>query len=435
MIRKILNYIINSDEFEYFRKGGSMNFEEAKALLEKHGQTHIMKSYERLGENEKKELLEQISKIDFDKMEKLYSISNSVPEISNSVIEPIEYKDIEKLSKEQKEEYIRIGEEAIKNGKLAAVTMAGGQGTRLGHNGPKGTFDIGLDSHKSIFEIQNDVLKDAKQKYGVTIPWYIMTSRENNKDTVDFFEKNNYFGYPKEDSNFFFAQGELPMLDENGKLIIGENGLIKEAADGHGGVFEAMARNGVLEDMKKRGIEWIFIAAVDNVLVQMADPLLVGFSIKEGYPIASKTIPKKNPEEKVGVFCKKDGRPYVIEYTEISKEYANMRNDEGELVYCEAHVLLNLFNISTLEEIEKYKLPYHTAHKKCAYMNEEGQFITPENPNAYKYETFLFDAFSRMPTIGLLRGKREEDFSPVKNATGFDSPETAKRDYLNFHNK
>lgn len=412
-----------------------MNFEEAKNLLEKYGQTHILKSYERLNEEGKEKLLEQVARIDFDKMLTLYENSKKTPEISNSVIEPIEYKDSAKLSEEIKNEYIKLGEEAIRNGKLAVVTMAGGQGTRLGHNGPKGTYDIGLDSHKSIFEIQNDILKEAKEKYGYTIPWYLMTSKENNNDTVNFFEKNNHFGYPKEASNYFFKQGELPMLDEDGKLILDENGLIKEAADGHGGVFEAMARNGVLADMKKRGIEWIFIAAVDNVLVQMADPLFIGFAIKEGYTIASKTIPKSGPEERVGVFCKKDGKPYVIEYTEISEEFAHMRDAEGELVYGEGHVLLNLFHISALEEIEKYKLPYHTAHKKCAYMNENGEFITPEKPNAYKYETFLFDAFSRMPTIGLLRGKRENDFSPVKNAEGTDSPETARRDYINYHNK
>lgn len=411
-----------------------MNFEEAKVLLEKYNQMHVLKSYERMNEENKKQLLEQISKIDFEKMTKLFDNSTKTPEISNSIIEPIEYKDSAKLSDEKKTEYIKIGEEAIRNGKLAVVTMAGGQGTRLGHNGPKGTYDIGLESHKSIFEIQNDILKEAKSKYGRTIPWYLMTSRENNADTVKFFEKNNYFGYPKAESNYFFKQGELPMLDEDGKLILDENGMIKEAADGHGGVFEAMAKNGVLEDMRKRGIEWIFIAAVDNVLVQMADPLFIGFAIKEGYTIASKTIPKVGPEERVGVFCKKDGKPYVIEYTEISEEYAHMRDAEGELVYGEGHVLLNLFHISALEEIEKYKLPYHTAHKKCAYMNENGEFVTPEKPNAYKYETFLFDAFSRMDSIGLLRGKRECDFSPVKNAEGTDSPETARRDYINYHN-
>lgn len=412
-----------------------MKFEEAKAKLEKYGQEHILKSYERMNESDKDKLLDQISRIDFEKILDLYKNADKKPEIHNDKIEPAPYVDSLKLSESERDEYIKLGEKVIESGKLAVVTMAGGQGTRLGHNGPKGTFDIGLPSHKSIFEIQNDILKLANEKYAVTIPWYIMTSNANNDDTKNFFEEHNYFGYPKAEIDHFFTQGELPMIDENGKLILDENGFVKEAADGHGGVFEAMATNGVLTDMKKRGVEWVFIAAVDNVLVKMADPLLIGFAIKNGYKIVSKTIAKKGPDERVGVFCKKNGKPYVIEYTEISEEYANARDENGELLFGESHVLLNLFNISALEEIEKYKLPYHTAHKKSDYMNENGEMVKPEKPNAYKFETFLFDAFAKMPEIGLIRGVREEDFSPVKNAEGADSPETARRDYINYHNK
>lgn len=412
-----------------------MNFEEAKVLLEKYNQTHILKAYERLDDDAKKEtLLNQISRIDFDKMNSLYEQTQKKVEMAGSFIEPIKYVDSNKLDEDKRTEYIKIGEEAIKSGKVAAVTMAGGQGTRLGHDGPKGTYDIGLPSHKSIFEILIDILKEANEKYNVTIPWYIMTSNANDKDTKDFFEKHNYFGYPRTECGYFFKQGELPMLDESGKIIIDESGLVKEAADGHGGVFEAMAQNGVLDDMRKRGVEWIFIGGVDNVLVKMADPLFIGYAIKEGYNVASKTIPKVGPGERVGVFCKKDGEPYVIEYTEISEELANARDENGELLYGEAHMLLNLFNIAALEEIEKYKLPYHVAHKKSSLINENGELIIPESPNAYKFEAFLFDAFAKMSDIGLLRGKREVDFSPVKNAEGVDSPETARRDYLNYHN-
>ncbi len=412
-----------------------MNLEDAKVLLEKYNQEHLWKSYERLNDDDKNKLLEQIARIDFEKMKNLYALSQTKNEIKDALIEPMVYQDSAKLTEVEKQEIISLGEKAIKENKLAVVTMAGGQGTRLGHNGPKGTFDLGLDSHKSLFEIQCDILKNAKEKYGVAIPWYIMTSRENNDDTVAFFEKNNFFGYPREEANYFFKQGELPMMDEQGKFIIEENGLIKEAADGHGGVFEALGRNGILADMKKRGIEWIFIAGIDNVLVQLVDPLLIGYAIKNNFKAVSKTVPKSNPDEKVGVFCKKDNQPYVIEYTEISKEQAHMRDENGELVYGEGHVLLNLFNIEVLEKIEKFKLPYHVAHKKTSYVNEDGEYITPETPNAYKFESFLFDAFSQITEFGLLRGKREEDFSPVKNATGVDSPETARRDYLNYHSK
>ncbi len=410
-----------------------MNFEDLKLVVSKYGQTHILKAYERLGEEDKKKLLNQVEHIDFDFVNDLYALTKKNNDLSEGKIEPISYVDSAKLSSEEKEEYIKLGEDAIRKGKHAVVIMAGGQGTRLGHNGPKGTYDIGLDSHKSIFEIQLDILKEANKKYGVTIPVYYMTSKENNNVTKKFFEDNNYFGYPKDDIGYFFKQGELPMLDEDGKIVIGENGLIKEAADGHGGVFEAMAKEGVLDDMRRRGVEWVFIAAVDNVLVKMADPLYIGFAIKNGYTVASKTIPKTGPEERVGVFCKKDGKPYVIEYTEISNELANARDENGELLYGEAHMLLNLFNISALEEIEKFKLPYHVAHKKCTLMNENGEIVVPEKPNAYKFEAFMFDAFSKVPEIGLIRGKREEDFSVVKNAEGVDSPETARRDYINYH--
>ena len=410
-----------------------MNFEEFEKVLKDSEQEHILKSYERLDADGKEKLMQQVAKIDFEKMRELYEETKKAPAVTESVIEPIAYIDSNRVSEEEKAEYIKIGEEAIKNKKLAVVTMAGGQGTRLGHSGPKGTFDIGLPSHKSIFEIQCDILKEANEKYGTTIPWYIMTSNENHQDTIDFFEAKHYFGYPRTEVGYFFSQNELPMLDENGKLILNEEGLIKLAADGHGGVFEALVTGGILEDMKQRGAEWLFVAAIDNVLVKMADPLFMGFAIKNGYRIASKTIPKTGPEERVGVFCKKDGKPYVIEYTEISPEYANMRDEKGELVYGEGHVLLNLFHISALEEIERFKLPFHAAHKKCSYMNEEGIVITPEKPNAFKFETFLFDAFAKMEDIGLLRGKRENDFSPVKNAEGVDSPETARRDYMRFH--
>ena len=410
-----------------------MEFDEFKKALIDNNQEHILKSYERLDECGKKELIKEVSTINFSKIKELYELTKVKPNIQLDTIEPIECIDSNQLSDSQKSEYIMIGEDAIRNGKLAVVTMAGGQGTRLGHKGPKGTFDLGLDSHKSLFEIQNDTIKEASKKYGVTIPWYIMTSNENNADTINFFEEHNYFDYPKEDSNFFFSQCELPMLDENGKIILNENGLIKFAADGHGGVFEAVAARGVLQDMKKRGIEWIFVAAIDNVLVKVADPLLLGFAIKNGYTVASKTIPKTCPEERVGVFCKKNGKPYVVEYTEISKEMANERDKNGELVYGEAHMLLNLFNISEFENIEKLKLPYHVAHKKSNYMNEDGEIIEPTSPNAYKFETFIFDAFSNVPKIGLIRGKREEDFSPVKSSEGVDSPETARRDYIKAH--
>lgn len=412
-----------------------MNFEEMKEKLEEYGQGHVLLAYQRSDEATKEKLLNQVERIDFEQLKSLYQLTKQKIEFGDTKIEPMPYVDSSKLTEEEKKHYVQLGEEAIESGKLAVVTMAGGQGTRLGHSGPKGTFDLGLASHQSLFEILTNSLKEANEKYGVTIPWYLMTSKENNDDTVAFFEEHDFFGYPKNDIIRFFKQGELPMLDEQGKLIINEEGLIKEAASGHGGVFEALIHEGILEDMKQRGIEWIFVGSVDNPLVQMADPLFIGFAVAYNYMAASKTIVKVGPEEKVGVFCKRNGMPYVIEYTEISEEMAKQRDTKGELVFGEAHMLLNLFHIQTIEKIKEVKLPYHVAHKKSNMVDENGNVIVPEKPNAYKFETFIFDAFSMIPEVGLLRGKREDNFAPVKNAEGVDSPETARKLYEDYQRR
>ena len=311
--------------------------------------------------------------------------------------------------------------------------MAGGQGTRLGHSGPKGTFDFGLDSHISIFETYIKQFKEAKEKYGVVVPWYIMTSKENTKDTIDFFYKNDYFGY-EEGIRTFFSQNELPMLDENGKLIVGEDGLIKEAANGHGGVFDALVHNGILDKLIESGVEWIFTCGVDNVLAPLVDPLLLGYSIKNNYLATPYSCIKENPDERVGMLCSKDGKPSVVEYTELTDELRYARKENGELLLSEAFIMMCLFNVSVISEIAQKELPYHVAHKKSNIVDEEGNVIKPDSPNAYKFESFIFDAFERLPEIGVLRYKREECFAPIKNAEGADSPETARALYKAYYN-
>lgn len=405
--------------------------EAAKAVLEKYGQEQLLANYENLSENDKDKLLDEILTIDFNQLAKLYEKRNFKQVYSEAEIEPISYVEKDKMAKEEKEKYDEIGTKIIKAGKLAAVTMAGGQGTRLGHNGPKGTFDIGLDSHKPIFELLCETLKLANEKYDIVIPWYIMTSKENNKDTVDFFEKHNYFGYPKGYIQFF-KQGELPMVGEDGKVLLDENGMIKQAADGHGGIFTSMRKDGVIYDMKARGIEWVFIGGVDNVLVKMVDPTLIGLAESKGILAAGKSVVKAGPHEKVGVFCKRNGRPSVIEYSEISKEMAEETDENGQLKYGESHILCNLFNIKEIEKISEKNLPYHSAHKKATYMNEKGEIVKGTEPNAYKFEAFLFDAFESLDDMVIMRVKREEEFAPVKNAEGVDSPETARKLYQDF---
>ena len=406
------------------------NMEEIERKLKKYGQEHLLKFYDTLESKEKNKLLEQIQNIDFELMNSLYNSTKKSDKQENAKIEPIEFMDKYKLGSDYKY-YEEIGQKAIKARKLAAVTMAGGQGTRLGHNGPKGTFDIGLDSHKSLFELICDTLKEASKKYDVQIPWFIMTSKENNEQTMEFFKKNKYFGYEK--NIYFFVQGQLPMVDTEGKILIGEDGLVKLASDGHGGVYESLIKNGMIDKMKELGVEWIFIGGIDNCLVKMVDPVLMGIAIDKHVEAAVKSVVKANPHEKVGVFCKKNGKPGVVEYTEISEEMAESTNEDGELLYGESHILCNLFNISAIERMGTNPLPYHVAFKKATYIDKDGNKIVPDGPNAYKFESFLFDAFSTLDNMAVLRVKREEEFAPVKNATGVDSPETARKLYEAYY--
>ena len=410
-------------------------FNEAKKIIEKYGQEQLLNQYDKLDSEKKAILLNQIFSIDFNQINNLYNQTKEEIKLGEDIIEPIKYIEKKLLTSEEKEKYTNIGIKEIKEGKLAVVTMAGGQGTRLGHDGPKGTYILNVEpTSKSLFEILCDNLKNAKEKYNVVIPWYIMTSRENNEQTIEFFEENKYFDYPKTAIKFF-VQGELPMVDQNGKILINEEGLIKEAADGHGGIFEAMFKNDIVEDMKNNNIEWIFIGPVDNPLAKMVDEILIGMCKEKNFLEAGKSLVKANPEEKVGVFCKKNGKPSVIEYTEITKEMANKVDEENNLVYGESHINCNMFNIKALEIIGNQKLPYHSAFKKATYMDLEGNIVKPSEPNAYKFESFIFDAFNRLDDMLIFRVEREEEFAPVKGKTGVDSVETAIELYNKYHSK
>ena len=404
-------------------------------ILKMYNQDHIIKLIEKLDEDKKQALIEQISKIDFHQLKELYDNTKKEIEIKENKIEPLPYLDKKKLSEEQKEKFQRLGEAILEKGEYAVVTMAGGQGTRLGHPGPKGTFKLDVyGKGKYLFEILAENLKEANQKYGKIIPWYIMTSKENNDETIEFMEKHNYFGYDK-DSVRFFAQSELPLLDVNGKLLIGKDMKIKEASDGNGGTYSSLRASGCLAEMKEKGIKWVFIGSVDNALLKMADTILLGMAIDKKVQIASKSVVKANPHERVGVFCKMNGHPKVIEYTELPEEMAEEVDDEGELKYGESHIMCNLYTIEAIEKISKETLIYHSAFKKNAYIDEEGKEVIPTEPNSYKFESFIFDAFELFDDIAILRGKREDDFAPVKNKEGVDSPKTAKELYEKFWNR
>ena len=401
-------------------------------VLKEYNQEHIINLLNKLEEPKKQELLEQINKIDFHQIMELYDNTKKEIEIKENIIESIPYYDKEKLTKEQKNEFDTIGEEIIKSGKYAVVTMAGGQGTRLGHTGPKGTFKLDVyGKGKYLFEILIDNLKEANKKYDTVIPWYIMTSKENNKETTDFLEKNNYFGYDR-DHVTIFMQSELPLVDTEGKLLISKELKIKEASDGNGGTYSSLRASGCLADMKEKGIKWVFIGGVDNVLLKMADVTLLGMTAKQGVQIASKSVVKANPHEKVGVFCKINGHPKIIEYAELPEKMAEEVDNNGELKYGESNIMCHLY---TIEKISKETLMYHSAFKKNSYIDETGKEIIPEEPNSYKFESFIFDAFEFFDEMALLRVKREDEFAPVKNREGSDSPKTAKELYEKYWNR
>ena len=404
-------------------------------LLKMYNQEHIIKLIEKLDEDKKQALVEQISKIDFHQLKELYDNTKKEIEIKENKIEPLPYLDKKKLSKEQKEEFQRLGDAILEKGEYAVVTMAGGQGTRLGHPGPKGTFKLDVyGKGKYLFEILAENLKEANQKYGKVIPWYIMTSKENNDETINFMEKHNYFGYDK-DSVRFFAQSELPLVDANGKLLVGKDMKIREASDGNGGTYSSLRASGCLAEMKEKGIKWVFIGGVDNALLKMADTILLGMAIDKKVQIASKSIVKANPHERVGVFAKMNGHPKVIEYSEMPEKMAEEVDSDGVLKYGEAHIMCNLYTIEAIEKISKETLIYHSAFKKNSYVDENGKEVTPQEENSYKFESFIFDAFELFDDIAILRGKREDDFAPVKNREGVDSPKTAKELYEKFWNR
>ena len=405
--------------------------EKAKKILEEYNQKKIINIMNKLDNINQDKLAKEVLEIDFDETKYLYENREKKDDnIKN--IEPIGYIDKNKISEEEKEELSKIGENIIKNEKYAVVTMAGGQGTRLGWKGPKGTYklDIGK-SGKYIFEILTETLKRAKEKYGKEVYWYIMTSIENNEETVKFFEENNYFGYNK-NKVAFFNQNVLPLMDKEGNLLVDNKFGIKMGSDGNGGVYKALKNSGMIADMKEKGIKWVYVCGVDNIMANMVDSLFLGLAIKNGVQSASKSVKKMYPEEKVGIFCKKNGKPAIEEYINMNEKMIYKKDKNGELVYGESNIVSHLFNIESLEKLAKYRLEYHCAEKKNSYIDENLNEINPTEPNTYKFESFIFDGFEYLDNMIIMRVKREEEFAPIKNANGVDSPQTAKEIYENY---
>ncbi len=402
-----------------------MTYDETLHLLEKYNQEHLLKFYNELDEHQKENLLNQISKIDFEYEKSLYENKDDISIIDNDIA-PIQVISKEKIDTEK---YDRIGEEYIKTGKLAVCSMAGGQGTRLGFDGPKGCYILDLDKPTSIFETIVKKLQEAYDKYNVCIYWYIMTSNQNHNETVGFFEQNNYFGYDK-NHIIFFNQGELPLLDIRGKIALRDKANIFMAPDGNGGIFRALKNENIIEHMKNNNIKYLAVGNVDNILINMIDSTILGLMVDEQKDLASKSFMKPTPQGKWGVFCKKNGKPQVIEYIETPKELIEARNENNELLYGDAHFGCNYFDIDLLERISTEKLPMHAACKKNSILENSGEY---DFSNTYKFEAFIFDSFEKANDVLIYRVKKDEEFAPIKNKEGDESPETAVELYKKFY--
>ena len=401
--------------------------EKLRDKLKEYNQEHLLRFFDDLIEEEQKQLLDQINAIDFEEVRALYELAVNKEVVSaSSNIQPLQGETT------IKDDWLEIGANLIKEGKYAVITMAGGQGSRLGHEGPKGTYILEYGINKSIFEIGCDKLKQIHKDYGVFVYWGIMTSSENHEATIEFFEKNNYFGYPKEKISFF-QQGLLPMVDQEGKIIMDSKFNIKLGPNGNGGVIKALFDEGIVQKLESAGVEYIFIGGMDNILMPIGNPILIGFAADNNYLAITNTVVKEYAEEKVGVFCLKDGKPAMIEYSDMSEELANERDEAGNLVYSDANIIANIFNIKVIKDIQNDPLPYHVAFKKSDYIDADGNVIVPDTENAYKFETFLFDSFALLDKVGLIRSSRNEVFAPVKNKDGVDSPSTASKLYLDYY--
>ncbi|HEY8462692.1 MAG TPA: UDPGP type 1 family protein [Bacillota bacterium] len=408
--------------------------EQARLLTTKFGQEHLLKFYHILNPSEQADLLDTILNLDFKLIESLYHrlVLNPANHFREERLEPLIPQIWDDLDPKTRQQYRDLGLKLIDKCKVAAVLVAGGQGTRLGHSGPKGTFNLGLPSQKSLFQLQAERLLNLARQTGTTIPWYIMTSPENHAATTGFFRENHYFGYP-EANLFFFQQDQLPVINAAGKILLAAPGRISLGPNGNGGCFLALHRSGALTDMKKRGVEWVFLYGIDNALVRVCDPGFIGFTAANRYLSASKVVPKAAPEERVGVLCYRNGRPAIIEYTEFPEELTRQRDSQGRLLYGNANILIHLFRRDFLEDYAATGLPFHVAHKKIATIDGEGRPVNPDQPNAYKFELFLFDIFPLLTDMAALQVKREEEFAPVKNKTGADSPETARHLLFSLH--
>ena len=399
-----------------------MTYEQIKDILIKHDQLHLLKYYDKLTEEQQANLLAQISSVNWHLLELLQNRQDT--ETVKGKLEPLGALEVSEIEK-RKEEFTQIGIEALKAQKVGAVLLAGGQGTRLGFDKPKGMFNVGITKDLYIFECLIHNLMDVVNQINTWVPLYIMTSDKNHEDTVHFFEEKQYFGY-NIDFIRFFKQDMAPSVDFNGKLLMEDKDRLSLSPNGNGGWFHSLQNAGLISHMKEIGIEWLTVFAVDNVLQRINDPAYVGAVIASGCDCGGKVVRKADPYERVGVLCLEDGKPSIVEYYEMTDDMIHLKDENGNLLYNFGVILNYMFRLDKLEQIVNKELPVHIVEKKIPYMDETGTFIKPDKPNGYKFEELVLDMIHLMDSCLPYEVVRNHEFAPIKNPTGVDSVESAR---------
>lgn len=402
-----------------------MNYQEAEKLLAKCSQEHVLKHWKKLNKKEREALLEQIATIDPKSVARCAEALGKgaeVPDSSKGKAPKVAVLKGKKLAEAR-----AAGEVELSEGRVAALLVAGGQGSRLGYDGPKGCYEIGPITNAPLFYFHARKILARSIRYGASIPFYVMTSEANNAATVQCFEENDYFGLNPDDV-FFFTQGMWPGMSAEGKIILDQPGHIFMSPDGHGGLLAALKRSGALADMKKRGIKSVFFFQVDNPLVEIADPAFIGYHVMNKSEYSLKLCAKRDPKEKVGMPMRFGDTYRMVEYTEMTDEQCNRKDKSGKLYFLYGSPAIHVFDRAFLEREAARPMPLHLAFKKIPYVDEKGALVKPSEPNGYKFEKFIFDILPNAKTATFLAFDPKDEFSPVKNAEGADSPASCKAD-------
>ena len=401
-----------------------MNYAEAEKMLKSCGQEHVLAYWKKLDKKERAALLEQIAKIE----PKSVKYCQSALKTGGAVADSSKGKapKVAELKGAALKKAVAAGEKELRAGRVAALLVAGGQGSRLGYDGPKGCYSIGPITGAPLFYFHARKILARSIRYGAAIPFYVMTSEANNEATVKCFEENEYFGLDPENV-FFFTQGMWPGMTKDGKIILDAPGHVFMSPDGHGGLLAALKRSGALADMKKRGIKSVFFFQVDNPLVEIADPAFIGYHVMEKSEYSLKLCAKRDPYEKVGMPMQFGDRFRMVEYTEMTDEQCKRKAKDGRLYFLYGSPAIHVFDRAFLDREASKSMPLHLAFKKIPTV-ENGKVVKPTEPNGYKFEKFIFDILPNAKRAAFLAFDQKNEFSPVKNAEGSDSPATCKAD-------